>query len=124
LTIDPDDPRTLDHPTLVGFETDQSAKGNAFYNRMLESMLDISGFENIHAVVSALAQLIPYIPGRPALSERAVPLCHMAEPADTKMSLINSTFVVTKATFCLGCNHIDQAQQQQDSLIHLASAAV
>ena len=55
LTIDPDDPRTLDHPTLVGFETNQSAKGNAFYNRMLESMLDISGFENIHAVVSALA---------------------------------------------------------------------
>ena len=82
LTIDPDDPRTLDHPTLVGFETNQSAKGNAFYNRMLESMLDISGFENIHAVVSALAQLIPYIPGRPALSERAVPLCHMAEPAN------------------------------------------
>jgi len=36
---------------------------------MLESMPDISGFENVLAVVSALAQLIAYIPGRPALSE-------------------------------------------------------
>ena len=39
------------------------------------------------------------------------------------MSLTNSTFGVTKATFSLERNDVDEAQQQQDSLIHLAGAA-
>jgi len=39
------------------------------------------------------------------------------------MSLTNSTFGVTKATFSLERNDVDEAQQQQDSLIQLAGAA-
>ena len=110
LTIDPDDPRTLGHLALVEFETGESARGHAFYNWVLESTGNICGFENIHAVVTALAQLIAYIPGRPALSERTVSLSHLTEPAETKISLINSTFGETKATFSLECNDVDQAQ--------------
>lgn len=124
LTIDPDDPRTLGHLALVEFETGESARGHAFCNRALESTGDICGFENIHTVVTALARLIAYIPGRPALGERTVSLSNLTEPAETKISLINSTFGETKATFSFECNDVGQDLQQQDSLIHHASAAV